>query len=241
MWRDSGRGRFRHGVKIAVAACLFFTASAHGQMRNLAPGFSALPKDAKVLLMPTDIELFSVSGGGILEPKADWTQNAIRHFGAALVEKKKSLGATTVDLSAQDADEVAEINSLHAAVANAIAIHHFGPGFLQLPTKEGKLDWSLGDSVRGLKEKSGASFALFTWIRDSYASGERIAAVIVLALLGVGVAPGGMQMGYASLVDLNTGQIVWFNRLMRGIGDLREADKAAQTLDVLLAQFPSVK
>jgi hypothetical protein len=48
-----------------------------------------------------------------------------------------------------------------------------------------------------------------------------------------------MQVGYASLVDLNTGQILWFNRLVRGSGDLREADKATETLDALLANFPA--
>ena len=110
---------------------------------------------------------------------------------------------------------------------------------LQLPTKDGKLDWSLGESVRAIKEKTGADYALFSWIRDSYASGERIAATIFLALFGIGMAPGGLQQGYASLVDLNTGQVMWFNRLFRQTGDLREADKAADTLNALLENFPA--
>jgi hypothetical protein len=66
-------------------------------------------------------------------------------------------------------------------------------------------------------------------------------ATIALAFFGIGLHPGGMQVGYASLVDLNTGQIVWFNRLMRGTGDLREPEKAAETLNVLLARFPASK
>ncbi len=207
------------------------------QDKNRAPGFSVLPKNSKVVLMPTDIELFSISAGGVLEPKADWTEAANKYFKAALVEKKKSLGATTVELNERDADEVAEINTLHAALARSIAQHHFGMSALQLPTKEGKLDWSLGEAVRPVKEKSGADYALFSWIRDSYASGERVASMIVLALFGVGV-PGGAQIGYASLVDLNTGQIVWFNRLLRQTGDLREPAKAAETLNSLLENFP---
>ncbi|HTD89447.1 MAG TPA: hypothetical protein VK663_02205 [Burkholderiales bacterium] len=233
--------RKRIRLPFVVMVCLCLAGTAYGQSRNLAPGFGALPKDAKIVLMPTDIELFVISAGGILEPKADWTQDAVKHFRAALAEKKKTLGASVIDLSEQDADGVAEINSLHASVANAISAHHFGPDFLRLPTKDGKLDWSLGDSVRALKEKSGADYALFTWIRDSYASSERVATVVVLALLGVGLAPGGAQLGYASLVDLNTGQILWFNRLMRTTGDLREAEKAAQTLDVLLTRFPAAQ
>jgi hypothetical protein len=211
------------------------------QSKNLAPGFSALPKGAKVVVMPTDIELFVISAGGVAEPKADWTEAASKHFKAALYEKKKTFGTVAVDMSEKEADEFAEVGTLHAAVAGAITAHHFGPGFLQLPTKEGKLDWSLGDSVRGLKQKTGADYALFSWIRDSYASGERIAATVLLALVGVGLAPGGLQQGYASLVDLNTGQVVWFNRLFRQSGDLREAAKATEVLNVLLQDFPAPK
>jgi hypothetical protein len=35
--------------------------------------------------------------------------------------------------------------------------------------------------------------------------------------------------------------VVWFNQLTRGTGDLREPDKAAETIDALLQQFPAVK
>ena len=56
-------------------------------------------------------------------------------------------------------------------------------------------------------------------------------------LLGVGIA-GGSQIGYASLVDLNDGRIVWFNDLRRASGDLREAEPAKETVEVLLKGFP---
>jgi hypothetical protein len=212
----------------------------HAQPTNRAPGFESLPKGGTILIMPTDIELFEISAGGILEPKADWSAAAAKHFRAALDAKRKKLDMKSVFLSEQDADETAEINALHAAVAHAISMHHFGPGFLNLPTKEGKLNWSMGESVRELKDKTGAEYAFFSWIRDSYASGERVAAMIILALLGVGLG-GGQQIGYASLVDLNTGNILWFNRLARISGDLREAEKAHETLDALLEGFPSTK
>jgi hypothetical protein len=224
-----------------LVLALVAVAPANAQERNLAPGFKAIAPDARIAIIPTDIELFEVSAGGLLEPKADWTEAATRHFKAALVERKKSFGAATVELTERDQDEVAEINALHAAVARSIAAHHFGLGFLRLPTKDDKLDWSMGEAVRIIKDKTGANYALFTWMRDSYASSERIAATVLLALLGVGLAPGGAQIGYASLVDLNTGQVLWFNHLMRGMGDLREADKAKETLEALLAQFPALK
>lgn len=234
----------RHLVaRLLCAALIVCTGGAAlaAESRNLAPGFETLPRDAKVLIMPTDIELFLVSAGGVPEPRADWTEAANRHFKAALAQKKKSLGVASLELSEQDADDAAEINTLHAAIARSIQLHHFGPGMLNLPTKEGKLDWSMGEPVRMLKGKTGADYALFSWIRDSYASAERVAATILLAVVGIGIHPGGVQIGYASLVDLNTGRIVWFNQLARSSGDLREPDKAAETLDALLTQFPATK
>ncbi|MDP1069070.1 hypothetical protein, partial [Klebsiella pneumoniae] len=87
------------------------------------------------------------------------------------------------------------------------------------------LDWSFDDALRDLQARSGADYGLFIWVRDSYASAERKLAMVGLALLGVGLT-GGMQMGYASLVDLNSGKVLWFNRLARGSGDLREAKEA---------------
>jgi hypothetical protein len=231
-------------ASVGGALLLWLIASAgpaSAQSKHLAPGFSALSKGAKVAIMPTDIELFSISAGGVLEPKADWTEAASRHFKNALIEKKKkALKLDVVEVAEKDADEFADINALHGAIARAISLHHFGPGFMNLPTKNGKLDWSLGEATRAIKRSTGADYALFTWVRDSYVSGERVATMIALAVIGIGT-PGGLQTGYASLVELETGRVLWFNQLQRASGDLREADKAAETIDTLLVNFPVPK
>lgn len=206
---------------------------------NLAEGFRGLPRGARVVLMPVDMELFSISAGGVREPRADWTDAASGFFRKALLIKKEKLDIRTVELNEDDADEMGEINRLHAAVASAIALHHFNSA-LNLPTKAGKLDWSLGEAVQAIKGKTGADYALFNWVRDSYASDERKAAMVVMALFGVGLA-GGFQVGYSSLVDLNTGRVLWFNRLIRGSGDLREAKSAEETLDALMENFPTAR
>ena len=229
-------------VRFILFLSLFVLADfAAAQSRNLAPGFIALPKGAKVAIMPTDIELFVLSGGGVPEPKADWTESAAKHFKTAFLKSKHWQDLTPLEVSESNADELAEINGLHAAVARSIATHHFGT--LPLPTKNGKLDWSMGESVRQVKQATGADYAVFSWVRDSYASAERAAAMVAITILSLGraVPQGGQQVGYASLVDLNTGQVLWFNRLARTSGDLREADPAAETLNALLNQFPTVK
>ena len=84
---------------------------------------------------------------------------------------------------------------------------------------------------------------MFVWVRDSYASGERKAAMVALAILSMGniVLGGGVQTGYASLVDLKTGRVLWFNQLFSATGDLRETEPAIKTVENLMAGFPTVK
>ncbi len=205
--------------------------------KNLAPGFSILPAHAKIVVMPVDAELYSLSAGGVPEPKADWTAAAIRHMNTALLNSASKLGLTTTSMDEAGADDFAEQIGLHAAVARSIELHHSIGGAWALPTKEGRLDWTFGDSMQPLEARTGARYGLFVWVRDSYASAERKAAMVALALVGVGIS-GGVQVGYASLVDLDSGRVLWFNRLARGTGDLREAAPAAETIDVLLRGFP---
>ncbi len=208
------------------------------QPRNVAPGFAGLQPGDKVLLMPVDVELFSLSAGGVAEPKADWTAAAQKFMGEAVAAKKVQWQLNAQALSESQADEFAEQIGLHAAVAGSIALHHGAGGVWALPTKNGVLDWSFADAMKPLQEKTGARYGLFLWVRDSYASAERKVAMVALAFLGVGLT-GGFQTGYASLVDLQTGQVVWFNSLVRGSGDLREAAPARESIEALLSGFPA--
>ncbi len=209
------------------------------ESKNLAPGFTQRPAESRLIVLPADIELYSISAGGVPEPKADWTLSALKNFKSGLNKRKQLLGTNVTELDDKDSDELAEINSLHGAVAQSVSIHH-SIGMIKLPTKNGLLDWSMGDAVKPLRDKTGADYALFVWMRDSYASSERKAAMVMMAILGVGI-PGGAQIGYASLVDLRDGRIVWFNDVRRASGDLREEVSAQETLEVLLKGFPASK
>lgn len=235
--------QFFSRILVLCVLLLFSAAQLHAQTpntRNLAPGFTSRPAASKLVVVAPDLELFSMSGGGVLEPKADWTEAAHKHFRTALAAKRQQLGAQVQELAEKDLDELAEINALHGAVAQSVFLHHMMGGMYKLPTKNDALNWSMGDAVAPLKAKTGADYALFVWIRDSYASAERKATMVIMAILGVGIV-GGSQIGYASLVDLNDGRVVWFNDLRRASGDLREEKPAVETLEALLRGFPPVK
>lgn len=234
----------RHGRTSAMSLFLGLglaaAALAQAPSKFLAPGFTGLSKADAVLVMPPDVELFSLSAGGVPEPKADWTASAREHIKTTLAARKKALGVRSTDASDAMADEFAEQVGLHAAVASSISLHHAGAGIWALPTKAGALNWTFGDAMQPLAAKSGSRYGLFVWVRDSYASAERKAAMVLLAFAGIGLT-GGFQVGYASLVDLQTGQVVWFNQLVRGSGDLRDAESAKESIEALLTGFPTAR
>jgi hypothetical protein len=218
---------------VGAALALAVAAPLQAQQKpNRAPGFGKLAPGAKVAFMPADIELFEVSGGGVFEPRAEWTTAAQKHVRNAYKARESKLGLQVIDLDDDASEPVLELNRLHGAVSGAISNHHFG--LMPLPTKDGKLDWSLGPDVSQVRERTGADYALFTFIRDSYVSAERKAAMVIGAMFGVGIPGGGIQFAFCSLVDLRTGQVVWANRVLRGTGDLREPERAQETVDTML-------
>jgi hypothetical protein len=227
-------------ILLLCLICMSSVSTCWAANQNLAPNFENLPVNSKIVLMPPDVELYSLSAGGVAEPKADWTSAAQKNILKSMTSRTTEMNLNLVHVSENEADDFADINALYGAVASSIANHHTGNSVLNLPTKANKLDWSMGDAVTPLQQSTHGDYALFVWVRDSYASAERKAAMVALALLGVGIT-GGIQVGYASLVDLKTGQVVWFNQMLRMSGDLREEVSTKETMAELLKNFPGAK
>jgi hypothetical protein len=225
---------------LLCAVLLFIAGQAMGDERHLAPGFSALPAGAKLVLMPGRIELLSMDTEGELQPMPEWSDAARRNFSDALLSDPRVASLPSVKLANEDVKPLEDVLALHEAVARAISDYQFGS--TTLATKAGKLDWSLGESVAPIRRRSGADYALFYDVRDSYATaGRKVLATAVTLLIGFNVVSAGRQTGYASLVDLRTGRVVWFNRLDRATGDLRAPEGAAETLAALLEDFPATR
>ncbi|HEX2117356.1 MAG TPA: hypothetical protein VHM01_23370 [Alphaproteobacteria bacterium] len=195
----------------------------------------------RILLMPLNVELSEMSAAGLLEPKAEWTGAAQKHIVTALRAEKAKRSIQMLEFEedkapADQRDDLLQLTKLHGAVGQSIMAHQYVEP-LALPTKQGKFEWSLGPSTRALKDVYGADYALFVFVRDSYASAGRAAVIVLGAILGVGI-PGGAQVGFASLVELETGNVVWFNRLARPSGDLRTEAAAQETVQTLIAGLP---
>jgi hypothetical protein len=202
----------------------------------------------KIIVVPTDVQLYELDAGGLLEPEAEWTQSAGKYLAQAIQEEEAArhveyVGYDEDNAPADQRDQLHQLTKLFGTVSQEIMVHQY-VGDFKLPTKGDGFDWSLGPSAKTLHDAYGADYALVTYLRDSYATPGRVAviaaATIIGAFTGVHVAvSGGTQVGYAALVDLSTGDIVWFNRLTRGTGDSRDLDGARGTAKALLDNFPS--
>jgi hypothetical protein len=129
-----------------------------------------------------------------------------------------------------------EYSKLHAAVGRTIQVNYFGQ--MRLPSKEGKFDWGLGPGVAEIGKKYNADYALFSYYRDYQASGGRVAFAVLVAAATGGIMSTGWEQGFASLVDLKTGDIVWFNIVYTSAGELREEQGARTIVATMFKNMP---
>lgn len=239
---------------VALALAVSVTASGCVQTRQYADVEFAPPQgDYRLLVMRPDVTVNSLTTGGMAQPRADWTEQARTNIIDALRAEQAGRGGKVLVLARRNelptvsADQVADVERLNFAVAQSIALHKYSGA--ALPTKRGKgLEYTLGEDAVALGRRTGYDYALFVHAEDSIASTGRTA----LQILGVAgcfigfCAPSGgsNQFAYASLVDLRTGEVVWFNVLQTGsqlpgvkFGDIRSPEGAAQMIDRLIGRM----
>ena len=211
----------------------------------------------KIAVFRPDVHVGSLGVGGVDSPNAEWTAAARDNMQAAMEEQARQLNSSMVmvdDLEGEQAELLTHYRGLFEAAASSM-FTHIAQGD-RLPTKtervqvEGRaggrsvtrLDWTLGEGARELKQATGADYAMFVFTHDAYGDAGRKAAQAV-GMLGCLVGAcvlitAGVHIGYAGLVDLETGQIVWFNTDLSMGGDPREAEGAVKRVTQLMAGFP---
>lgn len=207
----------------------------------MKPGFHLAPGTARIVLMRPAIRVGAQSTGGMFEPNADWTDQARQNLARALSTAQRSLGNTVTDYVEPvgvDAARVAEYRELFSSVASSAITYQFFKGN-RLPTKKRKnqFEWGMGTQLAGLPGLQGADYALFVTTEDHFGSVGRKVLQVFAALARVPVQVG-VHKGYAGLVDLRTGELVWLNADLRMGGDVRDADGAVKRVSQLLEGFP---
>jgi len=225
---------------LAVAvACLMLAACTTTNVKSAAGALASKPAaGARILLVQPDIELSVLTVSGLLEPRADWTASGRGNIQSSVETALKGKSHTYSNLDPNQAmgGRGGQLLRLNGEVGKSIILFNYG--LINLPTKTGSFDWTLGEGAQTLGQTYNADYALFVYGRGSYSSGARVAVMIGMAALGVGLPTGGQQV-FASLVDLKTGQVVWFNLATAAPGaDMRTPEGAKLLTDSLLKDIP---
>lgn len=229
-------------VNPVIAILLLCLAGCAVPKQQTSVGYVPPAGNHKIIVMRPDIAVDTLTVGGMLERREDWTLTARDNVLASLqAQQAKRGGATHIAITraeaGSDEETVIELNKLHAVVGQAVMLHKFSV-MGTLPTKKDVFDWTLGDLAARYGAQSGYDYALFIYARDSFSSGGRVALQTIGALsciVGVCVIPpGGNQQAFASLVELKTGKLVWFNHLISATGDIRTPQGADALVSKLL-------
>lgn len=225
----------------AVLLLLLGVAPALAQEKSgMKEGFVLKPS-ARILLIRPTIKTGGQSTGGSFEPNADWTQQAKDNLGAALTKTQGQIGNSIVvadEPVGAGADAMAQYRALFSVLADSVIRYQFFPGN-RLPSKKrkGVFDWTMGPGVAEIAKGSDADYALFLYNEDAYGSTGRKVLQLFAAMGGIGVQSG-VHKGYAGLVDLHTGDLVWLNADQQMGGDVRTAEGATKRMGELLKHFP---
>lgn len=232
-----------------LAACLtisLMSSPAISQERTaIKQGFElAADSEKKILVFRPSVNVGAQSTGGMFEPNAEWTEEAKKNIAIALAELQTGLGNQVIEAPeayGSEAQNLQEHMALFAAVSHSVINYQFFVGN-RLPTKkrDNKADvfeWSLGKGVADLPGASEADYGLFIYNKDAYGStGRKLFQIAAMLTVGAGVTSG-EHHGFAGLVDLKTGDLLWLNADFAMGGDVRKPDGAQKRVSQLLEEF----
>jgi hypothetical protein len=234
--------RFRASLLFLLLACAGAAAAASKNRVATDANGQPVHVSGSVVMIEPDIELSEVLAGGVQEPRREWSEHARQLYPTEVHRRLQAGGVQALpDYDVPDTlpaeTRLGQVLRLNQAVSMSILSYTATGNQLATKPRNG-LDWTLGPGVEELRKVTGADYALFTYIRDSYASSGRKALRIAGLLLLGGDVGGGSQVGVTTLVDLRTGQVVWFNYLARQTGDLRDEAGARKTVEDMLRGLP---
>ena len=205
----------------------------------------------RVVVLSPEFRVFVQSAGGVREIEPDWTTKAQDSLTLAVErhlrhDPRFSVSAPVDPASAEEADLLREHVELFKIVAmnSTMLIRAGGKAWEE---KKIQYDYTLGDGLALYADRANADYAFMIGGAQVKQTGGSIFMQLALAgTLGV-VMPGGGTYLMLALVDMRTGNIVWFNSLEGGEvfgmtgSDLRDEGTANEIVGKLFDQFPQSK
>ena len=206
----------------------------------------ALPQ--KVLLLPVDIRLHEISTGGVVEQVDAWTKTASSQATQCVRDEAASKHLfDIVESPALSAEDKATLDQYIALYDNVAGSAYFASHSMQQAwTNRAKnFDYTLGPGLKDLAAHTGVDAALVVSGSDYISSSGRRAAMVMGVLVGAftGVAlipPGGISFISVGIVDLRSGDLLWFGTDQSGGTDFRNEADIRKMLDGLFQTYPGI-
>jgi hypothetical protein len=225
---------------LALGILSIVASSAFAQYRHVSIQNKTRALPQKVIVLPADVLVQELSAGGMLEKVPDWTKQSSENLTKALIEIGKTSDKFTVlDVPALAEEEQEKLDqAIGAFMTVGVTAHNmlqFGGSAWEHKRKE--FDYTLGSGLAFLKEKTGADAAILVAGDDVVSSGGRKAAVVFAAVLGIGL-PTGRSIAVTSMVDLETGNLLWMHYDQSMSKDLKDYPSAKEMVTTILGGYP---
>ena len=233
----------RPGFSGLLAACVAFApvAAAAREKGASRPGFNAEALHGQtVLLFRPSVFVGEQSTAGQAEPNGDWTDESRRLLAAEMTARQAGIADRVVAEPETAGPVYSQYQALFDTVARSVVRHQFFKGG-RLPTRKNKpFEWSLGPGLKEIARETGARYGLFVSTHDEYGSvGRKVFQALAIVAVGVPVTSG-VHRGFAGLVDLETGDLVWLNADEQMGGDVRNAEGMKKRVAELLEDYPGL-
>ena len=194
----------------------------------------------RIAVFPPDSEVSETNAAGMALPDAKATDAARVALIQSLQTDPSFPHAKWVVIEPKAAEALPALASQRALFQLVVdaAIRHRLFATEPLPSKQGQFQWSLGKGMSDYIAQTNATYGLFIYTRDSRNSAGKTAMQALATALG-NRAERGKHMGYAGLVDLKSGELVWLNVNLKMSPDLETGAGANLRLKQLLRGFPA--
>ncbi len=191
-------------------------------------------------ILPPDIKVYSVSAGGVEEPRDDWSRQGREHVLEAV---RRNAGGRVTEIRPAPGDReleelIADVQALYRAVSVSIAKHTLGWGPDVFRHKVERFEYSVGP-IDGLLRRQRADALLIVQGYDEVSTGGRRALRTVGAIIPFAPKTASDSAGMSMALVDRTGAVLWFNVDGGGGGiDFRDRSSTADLVQALMTDFP---
>ena len=205
------------------------------------------PLPRRILLAQPDIRVHEISTGGVVEKVDEWSNKASDEAAKSLEALAQSTKMFELvppsKLSDAQRATLEQYGALYVLVAGSASLAQRSP-FPAWKDRAADFDYTLGPGLAGVADKERLDAVVFVVGTDHISSAGRKAAMVVgvlaAAFTGVMIVPNSVP-GFltAGVVDMHTGDVLWFStETSGGSDDLRDPAVVKTAIDDLFKTYP---